>query len=81
MTQRLSISISESLYERLQKNKDGIKISKVCQQALENAIMIEELRNEADVSKMTKRLKIEKSNLLKHYQLSFLTMTRIKPYM
>ena len=68
MTQRLSISISESLYDRLQKNKEGIKVSKVCQQALEDAIMIEELKNEPDLSKMTERLKIEKNNLLKHYK-------------
>ena len=68
MTQRLSISISESLYERLQKHKDNIKVSKICQQALEDVLIIEELKHEADVKKMTERLKIEKSNLLKYFK-------------
>ncbi len=56
MSKRLTITVSNSLGERLQKVKSKINVSGVCQLALEKAVEFEEL-------------KLQSSNISEKYQL------------
>ncbi|BAS57203.1 hypothetical protein NIES2135_34450 [Leptolyngbya boryana NIES-2135] len=62
MSERLTITVSDRLYQRLQAVKSNINVSQVCQQAIETAVTIEEIKlKEAPImDKLVERLRIEK---------------------
>jgi hypothetical protein len=64
LSQRINISVSDALYERLQRTKDGINISQICQSAIETAVTIEEikLKDVPPMDKLVERLRIEKED-------------------
>ncbi len=68
MTQRLSISISDELFDRLQKVKDKIMVSKICQNAILNSVEIEEMKNTQEVENLIESLKLEKAAIYKEYK-------------
>lgn len=61
MSERLSISIPGELHERLSHFKDRLKISKICQEAINHAVRIEEIKKEGEpnMEKLLARLKGE----------------------
>ena len=65
MTQRINISIPESLYERLQTYKDSINVSKVCQDALLAEIkkkeeFVKRVKENSSMTEVIERLKKER---------------------
>lgn len=65
MSQRVTIAVPESLFARLQPVKQRFNISAVCQEALEMAITIEELKTQtAEDENLVQRLQTEKKVLL-----------------
>jgi hypothetical protein len=61
VSRRLTIAVPESLYERLQKVKHSLNISAVCQEALEMAINLTELKTDSfDREKLIERLRLER---------------------
>jgi hypothetical protein len=46
MANRLNISVSDELYEKIDCYRNKLKISKVCQKALEKAVQVEEAKEE-----------------------------------
>jgi len=66
MVQRLNISIPDGLGERLEKHKDKMNVSRICQEALTMAIKMEELKAMTDDERaqMIERLKNEKEQAL-----------------
>jgi hypothetical protein len=65
VSQRVTIAVPESLFTRLQPVKQGFNISAVCQEALEMAITIEELKTQvAEDENLVQRLQTEKKVLL-----------------
>lgn len=47
MVHRLNISVPDDLFDRIEAVKEKVKVSKICQEALMNAVTVEELRNMA----------------------------------
>jgi hypothetical protein len=68
MAQRLSISISEELHTRMQAVKDNFKISKICQVAIEDAVVLQEAKGGESIDILIDRLKKEKSEYFKAYK-------------
>jgi hypothetical protein len=65
VSQRLTIAVPEALYERLQKVKQELNISGICQEALNMAITLTELKIDSfDREKLIERLKLERKALL-----------------
>lgn len=65
MSQRVTIAVPESLFARLKPVKQHFNISAVCQEALEMAITIEELKIQvAEEDNLVERLQSEKKVLL-----------------
>ena len=65
MSQRVTISVPDTLLERLQPVKRRFNISAICQEALEMAITYEELKTQArEQDNLVERLRAEKSVLL-----------------
>jgi predicted transcriptional regulator len=62
MTERITITIPDSLHTRLQAVKENMNISAVCQQAIEYAVSMEELKmkNLAGKEKVIERLRLER---------------------
>ncbi|MEH1779701.1 MAG: hypothetical protein V7L26_11410 [Nostoc sp.] len=44
MAQRITITLPDNLHERLQMFKESLNVSGVCQQAIDLAIQIEEIK-------------------------------------
>ncbi|MFB2836554.1 hypothetical protein [Floridanema evergladense] len=65
MSQRVTIAVPEPLFTRLQPVKHQFNISAVCQEALEMAITIEEIKTQvAEDENLVQRLQTEKKVLL-----------------
>jgi hypothetical protein len=47
MSQRINISVSDDLYQKIQAFRDRLPISRLCQEILARAVAIEELRSQA----------------------------------
>lgn len=62
MAERITITIPENLHTRLQVVKDTLNVSRICQEALDTAIRIEELKREEspNMDTLIERLQIEK---------------------
>ncbi|MBD2072404.1 hypothetical protein H6F86_00450 [Phormidium sp. FACHB-592] len=62
VAQRITVTISDSLHGRLQRVKDSLNVSRVCQEAIEYAVQIEEtkLKEIPVVEKVLERLRLEK---------------------
>ena len=62
MAERITITIPNDLHERLQAVKDALNVSRVCQEGLEVAIRIEELKREKspNMDTLIEKLRIEK---------------------
>lgn len=62
LAERITITIPNDLHERLQAVKDALNVSRVCQEGLEAAIRIEELKREKspNMDTLIERLRIEK---------------------
>ncbi|MHC5718891.1 MAG: hypothetical protein ACYTX0_44200 [Nostoc sp.] len=62
MAERITITIPNDLYERLQAVKDALNVSHVCREGLEAAIRIEELKRKKlpNMETLIERLQIEK---------------------
>ena len=65
MSQRVTIAVPDALFQRLQPVKQHFNISAICQEALEMAVTIEELKQQsADKSDLIERLQVERKILL-----------------
>jgi hypothetical protein len=65
VSKRLTIAIPESLFVRLQKVKQHLNISAICQEALDMAIALQELQlNDRDRQHLIERLRLEKKAML-----------------
>ncbi|MHC5722659.1 MAG: hypothetical protein ACYTXY_00570 [Nostoc sp.] len=62
MAERITITIPDNLHKRLQVVKNALNVSGVCQEALEMAIRVEELKREKpqNMGTLIERLQIEK---------------------
>lgn len=62
MAVRITVTIPDDLHQRLQIVKDALNVSRLCQEAIDNAVRIEELKRQESPSMNTliERLKIEK---------------------
>jgi hypothetical protein len=64
MAQRINITINDGLFERLQTVKDYFNVSRICQEALELEVSLQELRIKSlevnDMDKIIERLRLEK---------------------
>lgn len=69
MVEKISISMSDDLYKKLQAVKDKFNISEVCQNALAAKIEIEELfmKGSENMKGVIERLKAEKKELEKEW--------------
>jgi hypothetical protein len=67
MGQKITISVSDDLHKKLQANKGEFKVSKICQNALENAIDLTTLCNKHDISALKKRLERERYEIFKDH--------------
>jgi len=65
VSQRVTVAVPEALFARLQPVKHHFNISAVCQEALEMAITIEELKTQVELDdNLVARLQAEKKVLL-----------------
>lgn len=65
MSQRVTIAVPESLHTRLQPVKHRFNISAICQEALEMAIVCEEMKlNTIQQEDLVERLRMEKKVLM-----------------
>lgn len=62
MTERITITIPDDLYKRLQQVKNSLNVSRVCQQAIELIVSIEEIKIKEvpEMEKLIERLRLEK---------------------
>lgn len=62
MTERITITIPNDLHKRLQAVKDSLNVSGICQEAINLAVRIEEIKNEEppNMDTLIKRLRLEK---------------------
>ena len=69
MSYRVNISIPDSLHERLSRFKDQLNISKICQEAINHVVRIEEIKNEkaSDMDSLVERLKEEELQYAKKF--------------
>ena len=62
MAKRISVSLSESLFDDLNLFKDKFSISKVCQKALRKSIEIEKMKQDfGDIDKLAERIRKERN--------------------
>jgi hypothetical protein len=59
---KIALTVSQSLYDRLQQFEDRISVSEICREALEKAIIKEETKTKdtSNLDDLIKRLRIEK---------------------
>jgi len=59
---KIALTVSQSLYDRLQQFEDRISISEICKEALEKSIIKEETKTKetSNLDNLIKRLRIEK---------------------
>jgi hypothetical protein len=70
VAERINITIPNALSERLQAVKGRLNVSKICQQAIEKAVTLEEI-NTKDIpgrDKLIKRLRMEKEESIKGWK-------------
>lgn len=63
MAQRITVTLSDELHNRLQEVKDNLNVSRICQKAIHSAVQMEELKARTDISPTVKamtRLREEK---------------------
>jgi post-segregation antitoxin (ccd killing protein) len=63
MAQRITITLPDNLHERLQTFKEKLNVSGICQEAIDSAIQIEEIKVKTDIPAIEKaiaRLRKEK---------------------
>ena len=70
MAQRINISIPDKLSETLDSYKARLNVSRICQDAILNAVQIEELKDEIsdDIEKLAVRLKKERGVHVEVYE-------------
>jgi post-segregation antitoxin (ccd killing protein) len=70
LVQRITVTVPDELHERLQKVKESINVSGVCQEAIESAVYIEELKlkGQENMDALIERLKAEKQEFVKQYE-------------
>ena len=69
MAQKITISVSDSLFERLQAVKESIAISRICQEVIDREVAIQELlRKGNDMEQVIERLKKEKEQYGEQYR-------------
>ncbi len=69
MSQRVTIAVPDELFERLQPVKQRFNISAVCQEALEMAVITQELKIQAtEDENLVERLRAEKAVILHKVQ-------------
>lgn len=68
MSQRVTIAVPDDLFERLQPVKQRFNISAICQEALEMAVITQELKIQAADMDLVERLRAEKAVLLHKVQ-------------
>jgi hypothetical protein len=69
MVQRISVSISDGLHERLQAVKDSLNVSGICQEAIMNAVQFEEAKQGAlsKIDELIEKLKTQKEEARKQW--------------
>jgi len=67
MAKKITISVPDELHQKIQENKDGFKVSKVCQRALEEVVNLATLCDERDIEALKKRLEQERKEIFKGY--------------
>lgn len=67
MVQKIGISVSDELFEEVQKTKGAFKVSKVCQGALQEAVNFANLSNSQDIEALKKRIDNERKELFRPY--------------
>lgn len=67
MVERLNISIPDELHRRLTAVRDKLKVSKICQVAIEEAVVLEESKEGGSIEALAVRVKKEKQQLFKPY--------------
>ncbi len=62
MAERINITVPNNLHERLQAVRDSINISRICQEAIEQAVALEEIKMKAlsNKEKVIERLRLER---------------------
>lgn len=62
MAERINITVPNDLHERLQAVRDRINISRICQEAIEQAVALEEIKMKAlsNKEKVIERLRLER---------------------
>ncbi|MBW4523405.1 MAG: hypothetical protein KME16_27515 [Scytolyngbya sp. HA4215-MV1] len=62
VAQRITITIPDALHERLQRVKDSLNVSQICQREIERFVQIEEIKQKESpaMEKLLERLRIEK---------------------
>ena len=62
MAQRITVTLPDALHERLQRVKEALNVSQICQRAIEQVVEIEEIKlKEIPVmEKVIERLRLEK---------------------
>lgn len=71
VAERITITIPDNLYERLQVVKEKLNVSGVCQKAIEQAVQIEEIKLRTDIPGKEKaiiRLRKEKQEAGAHWK-------------
>lgn len=68
MSERLTVTIPDGLYERLQKVKSHLNISSACAACIEHVVVIEELKkSDKNMDNALTRLRIEKKEFEKAF--------------
>ena len=75
MAERITVTMSKELYERLTAVKERFNVSGICQEAIERRVKLEELMGEltGDASETIERLRAEKED----FDSSYVTQGRI----
>ena len=67
MAKKITISVPNELHQKIQDNKNRFKVSKVCQEALEEVVKLATLCDGQDIAALKKRLEQERKEVLKGY--------------
>jgi len=67
MAKKITISVPDELHQKIQDNKNGVKVSKVCQQALEEVVKLATLCDGRDINALKKRLEHERKEIFNSY--------------
>ena len=71
MSQKITISVSDELYDRLDKVKNCFNVSRLCQGAIEHEAtryeLLEACREEENMDKVIERLRLEKEETKQEY--------------